>query len=179
MIPSILFNIYLPLSLLLVAFVGWSIFQLMMARRILYISFGVFIMMQLIPYGRNHSNPSVVSEPQWDAPRTRELFERVCMDCHSNETEWRWYSKIAPVSWLIQSDVEKGREEFNVSMWGVQEENEGDDAAEEVSEGDMPLWFYYIPRPTEKLTETEKKELIDCLISTFGGDIGDHHDDDR
>jgi hypothetical protein len=62
-------------------------------------------LIQAVPYGRAHSNPPVVSEPAWDSPRARELAVRACFDCHSNETVWPWYSNIAPVSWLIQSDV--------------------------------------------------------------------------
>ena len=147
-----------------------------MKFKILGALLSVFILIQFIPYGRDHSNPPVVAEPEWNSLRTKELFDRACADCHSNETRWLWYSHIAPVSWLIQSDVENGREEFNVSMWGVQEENEGDEAAEEVEEGEMPPWFYYIPRPSEKHSETEEQELIDGLILTFGGHIGGHDD---
>ena len=46
---------------------------------------GGFLLIQLIPYGRNHTNPPVVQEPQWDSPQTRELAVRACYDCHSNE----------------------------------------------------------------------------------------------
>ena len=53
---------------------------------------------QLVPYGREHSNPPVTGEPQWDSPRTAELAKRACYDCHSNETVWPWYSNIAPLS---------------------------------------------------------------------------------
>jgi len=62
----------------------------------------VFIAMQLVPYGHAHTNPPVTGEPKWDSPQTRELAKRACFDCHSNETDWPWYSNIAPVSWLIQ-----------------------------------------------------------------------------
>src|SRR6056297_3230811 len=77
----------------------------------------VFLVIQLIPYGRSHTNPPIVLEPDWDSPRTRELAERACFDCHSNETEWPWYSNIAPVSWLVQHDVDEGRHELNFSDW--------------------------------------------------------------
>jgi mono/diheme cytochrome c family protein len=65
---------------------------------------------QLVPYGRDHDNPPVAAEPTWDTPTTRELARRACFDCHSNETQWPWYSNIAPLSWLIQRDVEEGRD---------------------------------------------------------------------
>jgi hypothetical protein len=58
-----------------------------------------FIILQLVPVAR--TNPAVVREPQWDSPQTRELAQRACYDCHSNETVWPWYAYIAPVSWQI------------------------------------------------------------------------------
>src|SRR5687768_3027163 len=70
---------------------------------------GVLAAVQLVPYGRDHTNPPVRQEPAWDRPQTRALVARACFDCHSNETTWPWYSHIAPVSWLIQRDVVEGR----------------------------------------------------------------------
>jgi hypothetical protein len=49
---------------------------------------------QLLPYGRRHTNPPVTQEPRWDQPRTRALAVRACFDCHSNETVWPWYSRV-------------------------------------------------------------------------------------
>lgn len=126
------------------------------------------VAIQFIPYGKDHTNPPVVSEPQWDSPRTKELFTRACADCHSNETKYPWYSNIAPVSWLVAHDIEEGREKFNVSMLGVQKKNKVKDAADEVKEGEMPMWFYTIPHPEAKLNSNEKQELISGLEKTFG-----------
>ena len=65
---------------------------------------------QLLPFGHDHTNPPVRKEPEWDAPETRELAARACFDCHSNQTVWPWYSNVAPVSWLVWSDVVAGAE---------------------------------------------------------------------
>ena len=56
---------------------------------------------QLVPYGRDHGNPRVTQEVRWDSARTRELAAGACFDCHSNLTEWKWYTNVAPVSWLV------------------------------------------------------------------------------
>ncbi len=125
------------------------------------------IIIQFIPYGKNHTNPSVVAEPAWDSPQTRALFFRACSDCHSNETTWPWYSNVAPGSWLIQHDVNEGREHFNISKWGVQNRNEGDEAAEEVKEGEMPPWFYVIAHSHARLSKNEKDQFITGLLKTF------------
>ena len=126
----------------------------------------VIVALQLIPYGRNHANPPVQTEPQWDSPRTRELFVRACADCHSNETVWPWYSNLAPVSWLVQHDVDEGREKFNISDG----RGEADESAEKVSNGEMPLPIYTLMHPEAKLSASEKQELIQGLQATFGGE---------
>jgi mono/diheme cytochrome c family protein len=131
-------------------------------------AFILLIAIQLIPFGKDHTNPQVIAEPEWDSPQTRTLFMRACGDCHSNETEWPWYSHVAPVSWLVAHDVEEGREHFNISVWGHQKKNEGDEAAEEVEEGEMPPLVYLPAHPEAWLNETEKAELISGLKSTFG-----------
>ena len=125
------------------------------------------MLMQVVPYGRNHANPPVLGEPTWDGQRTRELFSRACKNCHSNETEWPWYAVVAPASWLVQHDVSEARSEFNVSEWG-RRKNKGDEAAEEFREGHMPP-FYYLPlHPEARFTEAERGEFLRGMVATFG-----------
>ncbi len=137
-------------------------------KKILLILVGLFILIQFIPYGKDHTNPKVVAEVAWDSPQTKEIFMRACGDCHSNETKWPWYSNVAPLSWSIYHHVEEGREHFNVSMWGAQKKNEGEDAAKEVEEGEMPLTSYLLAHPEAKLSDSEKKAFIEGLKKTFG-----------
>ena len=84
---------------------------------IVLIGLVLFALIQLVPYGRSHKNPPVVQEPNWDA-QTRAIAKKACFDCHSNEVVWPWYSNIAPVSWLVQRDVDEGRRHLNFSEWG-------------------------------------------------------------
>jgi len=134
---------------------------------VLIIPFVLFILIQFIPYGRDHSNPAVTAEPPWDKPQTRELFFRACADCHSNQTFWPWYSNIAPVSWQIQHDVNAARRKFNVSEWG-RSRNAGKAAADEVKEGGMPPASYQWMHPAAKLTEAKKNQFTIGLVATFG-----------
>jgi len=133
---------------------------------------------QVPPYGRDHETPGVLQQPDWDRPRTRELFFRACKDCHSNETVWPWYSFVAPASWLVQSDVDEGRSHFNVSEWG-RAENHADEAAKMLREGEMPLWFYLPAHPEAQLSDEEREELIAGLVATFGEKADQHHDHDH
>jgi mono/diheme cytochrome c family protein len=123
--------------------------------------------MQLVPYGRAHSNPPVQGAPAWDSPTTRGLFARACADCHSNETVWPWYSQLAPMSWLVQRDVDVGRAEFNVSA-APAERGDAREAAETVREGEMPPAVYLLLHPGARLTDAERQALIAGLTATFG-----------
>ena len=135
----------------------------------------LFIAIQFVPYGRDHSNPPVVAEPIWDSPRTRELAVRACFDCHSNETKLAWHSNVAPVSWLVQSHVDEGRGELNFSEWHL--DQEGDDAAETVRDGSMPTREYLWTHPDARLTDEELEALNAGFIATLGD--GDDEDDDE
>jgi len=139
-----------------------------MMKKIVLGALSLFVLIQFVPFGRNHTNPAVVAEPQWDAPQTRALFMRACGDCHSNETVWPWYSHVAPVSWLVAHDVDEGREHLNTSLWGHQKKNEGDEAAKEVKEGEMPPLVYLPTHPEAWLSDDEKSQLIAGLKATFG-----------
>jgi mono/diheme cytochrome c family protein len=140
-------------------------------KKILLIMLGVFtagfLLIQLIPYGRGHTNPPVIAEPPWDSLQTRASFMQVCGDCHSNETIWPWYSHVAPVSWLIQHDVEEGREYLNVSEWGTRE-FEAEEAAEVYKEGEMPPLQYYPTHPEACLSAADRSDFMQGLITTFG-----------
>jgi hypothetical protein len=124
------------------------------------------ILIQFIPYGRNHQNPPVVQEPKWANPETRALAKRACFDCHSNETVWPWYSNIAPVSWLVYRDVEEGRANMNFSEWKVA--IEPGEIAEVVDTGRMPLPQYLLLHPTAKFSDQEVRTFIDGVNKTFG-----------
>lgn len=137
-----------------------------MKRALLWAS-GIFILIQLVPYGHDHSNPPVIQEPAWDSPATRDLFQRACFDCHSNQTGWRWYAYIAPSSWLVENDVDGGRRHLNLSAWDKPQKHAKDIAAE-VEQGDMPPWFYLPLHPSAKLSDTEKKALLAGAEKTFG-----------
>ena len=132
------------------------------------------VLIQFIPYGRNHTNPPVTREPAWNAPGTRALIRRACFDCHSNETVWPWYSHIAPVSWLVQNDVDDGRGRLNFSEWDHPQRHATDVAAQ-VKQGDMPPWFYLPMHPAAKLTASEKGALMDGAEKSLGPQAAEGH----
>ena len=125
----------------------------------------VLVAIQFVPYGRDHSNPAGGRQIAWDSARTEQLMTDACMDCHSNLTKWPWYSNVAPISWLVQKDVEDGREALNLSTDG---EVEVDEMIEAIREGSMPPWQYKPTHPGARLSDQEKQDLIRGLEATFG-----------
>lgn len=126
----------------------------------------IFVLLQMVPFGHNRTNPPVVQEPKWDSPATRQIAKEHCFQCHSNETEWPWYSNIAPGSWLIAMDVIEGRGRFNFSDWGKRPGELGD-MAEAIQSGKMPPIQYWLAHPQSRLTEAQKTTFITGLKATF------------
>lgn len=118
------------------------------------------VVMQFVPVDR--TNPPVETEVPATA-EVRAVLRRACYDCHSNETVWPWYSRIAPVSWLAARDVHKGREELNFSTWNRLTTKEQVKALHEswetVEEGEMPLWFYLPTHPEARLSAQDRSVL--------------------
>jgi hypothetical protein len=148
--------------------------------------FAVAVALQLVPYGRDHTNPPVTEDAPWPDGRARELATAACYDCHSNETRWPPQSFVAPFSWLLARDVEQGRAALNFSTWDS-DDGEADDAADAVADGEMPPRRYLLAHPDAALSEAEKQVLIDALEAMDearrgGGDRsgpGGDRDEDR
>jgi cytochrome c553 len=118
----------------------------------------VFILIQFVPYGRaSHSNPEATTPFKWTDPQAEAIAKTSCYDCHSNETKWWWATNIAPMSWLVQRDVDGARSAFNFSEWA------GEPSVARMSEavnGEMPPFQYTMIHPDAKLTDAEKQTLL-------------------
>jgi cytochrome c551/c552 len=129
----------------------------------LWKSLGILVLLglaiQLVPYGHARTNPPVRKEPAWDGSATRDLAVRACYDCHSNHTVWPWYAKVAPVSWLIQNDVEDGRRKLNFSEWDRPQRGTRS-VARRIQRGSMPPWYYVMMHSQAKLSVGEKQTLV-------------------
>jgi hypothetical protein len=130
---------------------------------------GVLGLAQLVPVER--SNPPVEAEVPAPAP-VREILARACYDCHSHETRWPWYARVAPVSWLVAHDVNHAREHMDLSAWNRYDAKERreklDELWEEVEEGAMPLWYYLPLHPQARLSDADKETLRGWALAPAG-----------
>ncbi len=130
------------------------------------VAFGVI---QLIPVDR--SNPPVEADIP-TSPAVKTILKRACYDCHSNETVWPSYSRVAPVSWVVAWDVRKGREELNFSTWNQYSLEERakkvKESWEKVEEGEMAPWFYVLLHPEAGLEAEDRRVLRDWGAGSSG-----------
>jgi hypothetical protein len=141
----------------------------MKKRLIIWVVIGIFslaLLIQLIPLPGRGNNPTVVAEPNWDTSQTRTLAKRACFDCHSYETNWPWYSYIAPLSWLVYGDVMEGRSRLNFSEWD-QPQIGVDEITSIIQEGEMPPAIYLPMHPTAHLTNIEKEQLVSGFMNSL------------
>ncbi|HYJ86026.1 MAG TPA: heme-binding domain-containing protein [Pyrinomonadaceae bacterium] len=98
-------------------------------------------------------------------PQVGAIIDRSCADCHSNKTQWPWYSKVVPVSWLVIDHVNHGRSHLNFSEWGRYDRREAGQMlgqiCKEVKSGAMPLSSYTPLHPESKLSAEDVKLLCD------------------
>lgn len=117
-----------------------------------------FVLIQFVPYGRDHTDPPVTNAFTWTSPQAQAIAERACYDCHSNTTKYWWAVDIAPFSWLAQHDISGGRARVNFSEWS------GSLSVKElkhVLDGAMPPLQFTLLHPDARLTAAEKKKLLD------------------
>lgn len=129
----------------------------MYLRIIVGVLIAAFIAIQFRTVER--TNPPVYGDFNGPA-EVKEILQRACYDCHSNETKWPFYSYVAPFSWLVTKDVEEARDELNFSNWRrtsrVKQFKKKEEIWEEVDEGKMPLWYYLPLHPGAKLSEHDR-----------------------
>jgi hypothetical protein len=133
-----------------------------------------FALLQLTNPAR--TNPPVVSDlmaTDPPPPGIATMLHAACYDCHSSETRWPWYSRIAPMSWLIAGDVKAGREHLNLSQWPTTDPRRAakwlDRMSDEISSGEMPLEKYTKIHADARLTDGQRMELTDWLDAKSAG----------
>jgi heme-binding protein len=119
------------------------------------------VSIQFVPV--DAGNPPVSADIP-TSPAVKAVLRRACYDCHSNETKWPWYGRIAPVSWFIARDVHRGRAELNFSTWNQystqQQVKKLRESWQEVSVSDMPPWLYRPIHRDARLTAEDRALLL-------------------
>ena len=120
------------------------------------------VLIQFVPVER--TNPSVARAEVPAPPEVRAILKRACYDCHSNETTWPWYGRVAPFSFLMERDVREGRREVNFSTLASdplkRRQRKWMEIPEQIEKGEMPPWFYTAVHPEARLSEADRAALL-------------------
>jgi hypothetical protein len=135
-----------------------------LAKSILILLGMVFLGMQFVSTAATpKTSPAPVHMAQLVDPKVAAILDRSCQDCHSNRTNWPWYSRVAPVSWIISKHVSEGRDMLDFSAWthDVQPESDRTLICDAVSSGTMPLASYTLIHRKAKLSNQDVKLICD------------------
>ncbi|KQR93665.1 cytochrome C [Chryseobacterium sp. Leaf180] len=137
-------------------------------KKLLIVVLVAFVIIQFFPIDK--TNPPVNAGMDFlkiktIEPSTAKLIRNSCYDCHSNETRYPWYASLAPSSWIIKNHIEEARKELNFSTFATYEPSRQikkmEEASEMIEKKEMPLESYFIGHQDAKLTDAQRKELVD------------------
>ena len=138
-----------------------------MKKRILLIVVLLLVIIQFIRPARNKSegiSENHISKKYTVPSEVATILDQACNDCHSNNTEYPWYSNIQPVGWWLQNHVNEGKHELNFSEFlsypPKKQHHKLEETIEMVNEKAMPLPSYIWMHHNAELDSTQRKQLL-------------------
>lgn len=134
----------------------------------------VFIIIQFIQPARNNDgqvSPTDISNTYVIPKNVNTIFKNACYDCHSNNTNYLWYSNVQPIAWLIARDIKKGKEKLNFNEFGSLSSRKQISRLQEIENiikaGKMPLPSYKLLHKNARITDDDNKTLIEWIEKTI------------
>ena len=140
-------------------------------KKILFIGLIIFLLMQLYQPARNESFEQDITAnftKVYKVPKNVEAIVRTsCYDCHSNNTNYPWYSNVQPVGFFMEHHIKEAKEDLNFDEWGKyskrKQENKLDRIVKQIKSDEMPLASYTLIHKNARLTTVQKKEVMDWI----------------
>ncbi|MBB4803528.1 heme-binding domain-containing protein [Nodularia spumigena CS-584] len=140
-------------------------------RKILFIGLIIFLLMQLYQPARNSDYGQVlpihISRVYPIPKNVQKILQTSCYDCHSNNTQYPWYSYIQPARTFMEGHITKGKENLNFSQWGSyskrKQENKLDRIAKQIKANEMPLASYTLIHKNAVLNNVQKEQLLNWI----------------
>ena len=140
-------------------------------KKILFIGLIIFLLMQLYQPARNESFEQDITAnftKVYNVPKNVEAIVRTsCYDCHSNNTNYPWYSNVQPVGFFMEHHIKEAKEDLNFDEWGKyskrKQENKLDRIVKQIKSDEMPLASYTLINKNARLTTVQKKEVMDWI----------------
>ncbi|MER3499598.1 MAG: cytochrome C [Chitinophagaceae bacterium] len=139
-----------------------------MLKKLLLLFLIALIVIQFFHPKRNislASQPNNIATAHTVPAEVKTILDKACLDCHSNNTRYRWYFKIQPLNWWLTNHISEGKKGLNFDEYTHRplryQYHKLEKIAEQVSDGEMPLSSYTWTHKDARLTAAEKKTLID------------------
>ena len=144
-------------------------------KKILLLLIIVFFAIQFIQPARNTNGQvlttdisKVMSVPE----NVQSLLQTACYNCHSNQTNYPWYSYVQPVGWILHNHIINGKKELNFNDFGSyskrRQQSKLKAIADQVKDDEMPLSSYRLMHKNARLTKDEKAIIINWAYNTKG-----------
>jgi hypothetical protein len=143
------------------------------AKQLLFVLLIVFIVIQFMQPARNRSGQVLHTDisKTYDIPSNGyTLLKNACYDCHSNNTSYPWYFNIQPIGWSLARDIQNGKAKLNFSDFGSissrRQLSKLQEVENRIKDGTMPLALYQFMHPIARLTEEDRRLLIEWIQKT-------------
>lgn len=147
---------------------------MLLVKKIGFILLVVFVGIQLIPTTRNQSDEFFENDLTkiFDVPENiQSSLKKSCYDCHSNNTNYPWYNKVQPISWILENHINEGKSVLNFNEFGTyskrKQKNKLRSIRNQIEDGEMPLYSYTLMHSNAKLSENEKTEIFNWVDKIY------------
>jgi hypothetical protein len=139
---------------------------------IAWLALVALIVIQFFPITLNESD----TVPQSDfmvenqVPATiKNRLQVSCYDCHSNNTDYPWYSKVQPAAWYLEDHIQEGKDELNFNEWAEYSDRRKNSKLRsiisQIEEDKMPLDSYTLIHKDAILSDEDKRVIIDYMTA--------------
>jgi hypothetical protein len=143
-------------------------------KKILFIGLIIFLLMQLYQPARNLGYGQDITAnftKIYNVPKNvKTILRTSCYDCHSNYTNYPWYSNIQPARFFMESHIKEGKEELNFSEYGNYSQRKQNSKLKAISKqiklNEMPLASYTLIHKNAILSSSQKQEVMDWIEKT-------------
>ncbi|WP_318348106.1 heme-binding domain-containing protein [Aquipluma nitroreducens] len=139
-------------------------------KRIGLVTLVVLVSLQFIPTRSNQSAevPSTDFVLTYKVPgEVGRILHTSCYNCHSNNTDYPWYSRVQPVGWFLENHINKGKAELNFSEFGTyslrKQKSKIQSMVSQIEKDEMPLLSYTFIHREARLSKESKKALLGYL----------------
>ncbi|MFM1875919.1 MAG: hypothetical protein RL266_1656, partial [Bacteroidota bacterium] len=140
-------------------------------------------LIQFIPHERTTVSVDPSAAFKTTDVELKNILNKACMDCHSNETQYPWYANVVPVNYFLDNHIKEGREHLNFSEWNIapvgDQRHMAEEIVEVVSEKEMPMLSYWLVHWDAKLTDAERQVIVDAFGGSASGNATQHDEEDH